>query len=584
MFGFGSSNADLSTPVGILIKSATDSLLLGPDWSKNLEICDMVSHERDAADQAVRALIRRLRDNDENTVHLAMIIAEACMKNGAARFAPVAHQKLFLDEFTSIARGGKGSRNSTEALRLIQQWGRAFEQKRDVMPMYFENFMSMRSSGFLFPENEETPSMTFEVAERVMPFASDGGNSGISSGINGTGNPPAMGAAPSASRRGSGAGSGSGGSSSEGGANGGDQKLRNDLRSVMEKVTLCREMLQVSSGIQEDDALAEVVGFLEACRDRMGELIDAGAEGQLTEDLFAECLKVNDSVHRTLEAERTGIPISVDDDGTGSGEEAATGSIQKQPSTNLIELDTPPPVTAGTAGDLLDDGTNEAPVNITANKVNRLAQSSNTKASANSTGSTGSAVAPVNAFQQPKFVASVPPPPGTGAGTGTGTAVSAIPGADPFATANTNNNNNTFSATAAVSDPFAAPLLTPAVAPVSAQVSAQSAIAGGATAPGAAAMPTSSTAAKNDSILSLFPADVPAPPHAAATSLPPPPPTHPVAAVDTSGPSSSSSSTGLVAAAVDVPVPPPAALSAAAENDAEFDDFFASLNTNTTGT
>ncbi len=32
-FGFGSS-ADLNSPIGMLIKSATDPLLVGPDWSK----------------------------------------------------------------------------------------------------------------------------------------------------------------------------------------------------------------------------------------------------------------------------------------------------------------------------------------------------------------------------------------------------------------------------------------------------------------------------------------------------------------------------------------------------------------------
>lgn len=38
---------------------------------------------------------------------------------------------------------------------------------------------------------------------------------------------------------------------------------------IQTKVKLCREMLKESPGIDEDEALAEVVGFLEACRDRM---------------------------------------------------------------------------------------------------------------------------------------------------------------------------------------------------------------------------------------------------------------------------------------------------------------------------
>eukprot|EP01032_Pedospumella_encystans_P036022 gene36022-40737_t len=45
------------------------------------------------------------------------------------------------------------------------------------------------------------------------------------------------------------------------------QRLQNDLNAVMEKVYLCREIMLVSPGIHEDETLAGVVGFLEACRD-----------------------------------------------------------------------------------------------------------------------------------------------------------------------------------------------------------------------------------------------------------------------------------------------------------------------------
>jgi hypothetical protein len=41
-FGLGSAT-EMETPLGLLVKSATDPLLLGPDWAKNLEICDSIS-------------------------------------------------------------------------------------------------------------------------------------------------------------------------------------------------------------------------------------------------------------------------------------------------------------------------------------------------------------------------------------------------------------------------------------------------------------------------------------------------------------------------------------------------------------
>lgn len=61
---------------------------------------------------------------------------------------------------------------------------------------------------------------------------------------------------------------------------------------VKDKITLCREMLPESAGVDKDPALSEVVGFLEACRPRMVDLVEAGVGGALGEDTFAKCLQV----------------------------------------------------------------------------------------------------------------------------------------------------------------------------------------------------------------------------------------------------------------------------------------------------
>jgi hypothetical protein len=61
---------------------------------------------------------------------------------------------------------------------------------------------------------------------------------------------------------------------------------------VGEKVKLCREMLPQSAGVDHDETLAEVVGFLEACQPRMVDLVEAGLQGLLGEDLLSLALKV----------------------------------------------------------------------------------------------------------------------------------------------------------------------------------------------------------------------------------------------------------------------------------------------------
>ena len=153
-FGFGSSS-DLSTPIGQLVKSATDPLQLGPDWSKNLDICDQITHSREGVDHAIKAMYRRLNDSDQNTVYLALILLETCLKNCGPNFTGGVN-KTIMDSVEGIAKGSKGGKNADEALRLIQQWGRAFEKKRGIFPIFFDTYMTMKSRGVRFPKEEES--------------------------------------------------------------------------------------------------------------------------------------------------------------------------------------------------------------------------------------------------------------------------------------------------------------------------------------------------------------------------------------------------------------------------------------------
>jgi len=139
---------------------------------------------------------------------------------------------------------------------------------------------------------------------------------------------------------------------------------------VAEKVALCNEMVPNSPGLEHDDALAEVVGFLEACRPRMLQLIDAGSRGALTDDLLALALKVNDDLAKALDTEQrqasqsphvpaplAGLSIADadDDDALQRG-----GPVAKQESADLIDLGAfddpaarPPPPAAPRQPDIL---------------------------------------------------------------------------------------------------------------------------------------------------------------------------------------------------------------------------------------
>ena len=291
---FGFSNA-LATPIGMVINEATNSMLIGPDWQRNMEICDMVSAApgNEGPEQALQAMIKRLQDTDNKVVNLTLTIAETCMKNCGTHFASKV-DKAFMTEVTNISRGMRGVENKETALRLIQSWGREFERSKSTLPIFWDSYISLKAKGVSFPP-EDPATMTHE--ER-----------GFEDNIVGT----------SGSIYRDDVVSNSSSTSSRGTRNDTSEvdqirKLNDDLDVVVEKIKLCREMMVESPGIAEDEALADVIGFLESCRDRMSELIEAGAHGLLSEELLMKALQINDAIQRTLEAEMNHTTLDSED-------------------------------------------------------------------------------------------------------------------------------------------------------------------------------------------------------------------------------------------------------------------------------
>jgi len=110
-------------------------------------------------------------------------------------------------------------------------------------------------------------------------------------------------------------------------------KLRADFGAVTEKVTLYCEL--IAAGVSRDDeTVVTLVGFLDACAERLKEVIEAGTQGQLPEELFALCLKVNDVVLQTLDADKNGtIPTPA------MLNAASITKPQAQASESLLDLD-----------------------------------------------------------------------------------------------------------------------------------------------------------------------------------------------------------------------------------------------------
>ena len=304
----------LSTPVGTLIKAGSDAASkAGPEWSTNMEIVDMLNSSREACADALKAITVRLKDGDPKAVYLTLIILETCMKNcGSALAAQISPQ--FMQGIVALARGAKGKKNADESARLLQQWGRAFDRAK--LPIFSDTYVALKAKGVTFPaEDESTRGGSFPFHEDYEDLPS------ISSSYKPPAQVPSPGSDDAAEQHLHHYLQAVPPASSCAVTNVHEfQRLEADLSTVFDKVALCQDVLRESPGIHADELLAEVVGFLEACRDRLADVIEAGTQGLMTEELLGRCLKVNDAVIRTLEAEKAGTGGHLSSTGQGAVE------------------------------------------------------------------------------------------------------------------------------------------------------------------------------------------------------------------------------------------------------------------------
>lgn len=122
-----------------LVDEATSDVLIGPDWSKNLQICDLVNSGRVPGADVVRGVKKRLGLRNGHVQLLALALLEMALKNCASLFSEVAAEKLLdvmvrmVDDPTSPAALRE------KCLLLIEAWGEATEELR-YLPVFEETY------------------------------------------------------------------------------------------------------------------------------------------------------------------------------------------------------------------------------------------------------------------------------------------------------------------------------------------------------------------------------------------------------------------------------------------------------------
>lgn len=133
-----------------LVEEATAESLDEPDWATNLELCDMINHERISSIDMIRAIKKRIMLKNARVQYLTLVLLETVVKNCEKAFSEVAAERV-LDEMVKMIDDPQTVvNNRNKALILIEAWGESTEELR-YLPVYEETYKSLKSRGIRFP-------------------------------------------------------------------------------------------------------------------------------------------------------------------------------------------------------------------------------------------------------------------------------------------------------------------------------------------------------------------------------------------------------------------------------------------------
>ncbi len=110
-----------------------------------------------------------------------------------------------------------------------------------------------------------------------------------------------------------------------------------DLNTVCEKMDIIEGLLRPGGGnpvpsVRKDATVMSLIGFLEACAPRMVQLVEAAAQGFVSETVLVKCLEVNDRLTKVM----------TDIDTVALTETPATTTVAAAPQPDVVLFDTEP--------------------------------------------------------------------------------------------------------------------------------------------------------------------------------------------------------------------------------------------------
>ena len=122
-----------------LVEDATAETLDEPDWATNLELCDMINHERVNSVELIRGIKKRVMLKSPRVQYLSLVLLETIVKNCEKAFSEIAAERV-LDEMVKLIDDPQTVvNNRNKALMMIEAWGESSNELR-YLPVYEETY------------------------------------------------------------------------------------------------------------------------------------------------------------------------------------------------------------------------------------------------------------------------------------------------------------------------------------------------------------------------------------------------------------------------------------------------------------
>ncbi|KAM7263831.1 hypothetical protein ACFE04_001514 [Oxalis oulophora] len=141
-----------STSASVAVEKATSDLLIGPDWTMNIDICDSVNSHHWQAKDVMKAVKKRLQHKNPKVQLLALTLLETMVKNCGDYVHIQIAEKGILGDMVKLVKKKADMRVRDKILLLLDSWQEAFGGSAGKHSQYYWAYDDLRRSGIQFPQ------------------------------------------------------------------------------------------------------------------------------------------------------------------------------------------------------------------------------------------------------------------------------------------------------------------------------------------------------------------------------------------------------------------------------------------------